>query len=258
MADKNSVSYTLVVALLLCLVCSVVVSTASVMLRSAQEANKAKDFRKNILSAAGLLEEGKSVAELFEGVETKVVNLETGSFTDEVDPDKYDQRKASNDPAQSENLSADEDLAKIGRREKYAEVYFAENASGDDILILPVRGYGLWGTLYGFLAVESSDYNTVVGLGFYEHKETPGLGAEVDNPSWKAQWDGKKLYTEDGKVAITILKGSVDSNTPNPQYKVDGLSGATLTSRGVHNLLRFWLGENGYKPFLQNLRQGEV
>lgn len=258
MANKNSVSYTVVVALLLCLVCSVVVSTASVMLRPAQEANKAKDFRKNILSAAGLLEQGKSVEELFKGVETRIVNLETGSFSDEVSPENYDQRKASGDPARSKPLSPEEDIAKIGRREKYAEVYFAKNSSGDDILILPIRGYGLWGTLYGFLAVESSDYNTVVGLGFYEHKETPGLGAEVDNPSWKALWDGKKLYSEDGEVAITVLKGSVDSNTPNPQYKVDGLSGATLTSRGVHNLLRFWLGEDGYKPFLQNLRQGEA
>lgn len=258
MANKNSVSYTVIVALLLCLVCSVVVSTASVMLRPAQEANKAKDFRRNILSAAGLLQEGKTVEELFANVQTRIVDLDSGTFSEAVDPETYDQRKAANTPSLSESIPPDEDRAGIGSREKYAEVYFAKDASGEDILILPVRGYGLWGTLYGFLAVESSDYNTIVGLGFYEHKETPGLGAEVDNPSWKALWDGKKIYDENNDVAITILKGSVDSNTPNPQYKVDGLSGATLTSRGVHNFLQYWLGEKGYKPFLQNLRQGEA
>ena len=257
MVNKDSTQYTIVVALLLCIVCSIVVSTAAVMLKPAQQANKAKDFKSNILSAAGLLQEGKSVNELFAKVETKIVDLETGKYSDAVDPESYDQRKASKDPKLSEDLEPSEDIAKIGREERYAEVYLATNDKDEKILILPVRGYGLWGTLYGFLAVES-DYETAVGLGFYEHKETPGLGAEVDNPSWKAQWDGKKLYDDKGNVAIQIIKGKVDSNTPKPEYKVDGLSGATLTSRGVHNLLHFWLGENGYKPFLENLKKGEA
>lgn len=257
MANKDSTQYTVMVAFLLCLVCSVVVSAASVMLKPAQAANKAKDFKRNILSAAGLIEPGKSIDELFAKVQTRIVDLETGKFSDDVDPDSYDQRKASKDPQWSEPLAADLDIAKIGAKEKYAEVYLAKNAQGETVLILPVRGYGLWGTLYGFLAVES-DYNTVVGLGFYEHKETPGLGAEVDNPLWKHLWDGKKVFNDKGDVAITVIKGAVDANTPNAQHKIDGLSGATLTSRGVDNLIKFWMGKDGYKPFLDNLKSGEA
>ncbi len=123
-------------------------------------------------------------------------------------------------------------------------------------MILPVRGYGLWSTLYGFLALES-DGNTIAGLGFYEHGETPGLGGEVDNPRWKAQWPGKEVY-EDGDPVIRLIKGSVDPNAANAEHKVDGLAGATLTSKGVTNLLQFWLGERGFKPFLDNLKSGEV
>jgi Na+-transporting NADH:ubiquinone oxidoreductase subunit C len=101
------------------------------------------------------------------------------------------------------------------------------------------------------------DYNTVAGLGFYEHGETPGLGGEVDNPKWKGLWPGKEIY-DDGEVAIQLVKGNVDSSTPGAVNKVDGLSGATLTSRGVSNLLQFWMGALGYQEFLRNLRQGEA
>lgn len=256
MANKESTQFTILVALALCIVCSVVVSSAAVMLKPAQEANKAKDFKRNILLAAGMFEEGKSVEEQFKKVETRIVDLTTGKYSEAVDPAKYEQRKAAKDPKMSSAISPEEDIAKIGRKEQYAEVYLADSANGK-VLILPVRGYGLWSTLYGFLAVES-DWNTIVGLGFYEHGETPGLGGEVDNPRWKALWDGKKIYGDSGDVAIHIIKGTVDSNTPDAEHKVDGLSGATLTSRGVSNLVQFWLGENGYGPFLQNLKSGEA
>ena len=121
-------------------------------------------------------------------------------------------------------------------------------------MILPVRGYGLWGILYGYLAI-SKDLNTIVGLEFYEHKETPGLGAEIDNPAWKALWNGKKLFDEKGNLLIKVIKGKVTVNEANSNYKVDGLSGATLTSNGVTNLLAFWLGELGYLKFLSNLKE---
>ena len=255
--DKESIVYVTKVALLLCIVCSVVVSTAAVMLRPMQEANRSLDIKRNILAAAGLMPEGASVEEIFAKVTTRIVDLETGTYTDSVDPETYDQRVAARDTTVSRALPREVDTANIGRQEKYAEVYFMTDDDGGEILILPVRGYGLWGTLYGFVAVQS-DYNTIIGLGFYEHKETPGLGAEVDNPNWKAIWNGKELYDESGDVAIQVIKGPVDSGTPNAEHKVDGLSGATLTSRGVSNLMNFWFGENGYKPFLTNLKKGEA
>ncbi|MGB0764601.1 MAG: NADH:ubiquinone reductase (Na(+)-transporting) subunit C, partial [Luminiphilus sp.] len=116
--------------------------------------------------------------------------------------------------------------------------------------------YGLWSTLYGFVALES-DGNTIAGLGFYEHKETPGLGGEVDNPRWKNLWKGKQVY-RDGAVAISVVKGSVDQGSDAANWQVDGLSGATLTSRGVSNLVQYWLGEDGFEPYLRNLREGDA
>ncbi len=259
MANNDTIKKTITVTLLLCIVCSVIVSTAAVLLRPAQETNKALDFKRNILSAAGLMEEGRSIEEIFEErVTTKVVDLETGEFTDAVDPSTYDQRKAAKDPSRSLPLSGEEDIAGISRRERYSIVYLVENQQGDlQSIILPVRGYGLWSTLYGFLALEE-DAKTVVGLGFYEHAETPGLGGEIDNPDWKSLWPGKVVYDQQGDVAVSVAKGAVNPDSPEAKYTVDGLSGATLTSRGVQNLLRFWLGEQGYKPFLINLRQGEA
>ncbi|WP_339898682.1 Na(+)-translocating NADH-quinone reductase subunit C [uncultured Gilvimarinus sp.] len=260
MASNDSIKKTVTVTLLLCIVCSVVVSTAAVLLRPVQEVNKSLDFKRNILSAAGLLEKSDkaSVESLFaERVTTQVVDLASGTFTDAVDPANYDQRKASKDPARSTDLSPDEDIAKISRREEYAVVYLIEGDSGLETLVLPVRGYGLWSTLYGFLALKS-DLNTVEGFGFYEHGETPGLGGEVDNPSWKAQWEGKEVYDEDGNVELTVIKGTVDPQSKNADHQIDGLSGATLTSRGVTNLVQFWLGEDGYKSFITNLKNGEA
>lgn len=257
MASNDSTSKTIIVALALCIVCSVFVSTAAVMLRPAQQANKDLDRKTNILAAAGLLKQGVSVDQQFESVKTRAVDLTTGKFTDAVNVSSYDQRKAAKDPAQSEDLTEDQDIAKIGRRANYALVYIVENDSGIDKVILPIKGYGLWSTLYGFVALES-DLNTVAGLGFYEHAETPGLGGEVDNPLWKAKWVGKKAYDENNHAVLSVIKGTVDSSRPEAVHQVDGLSGATLTSRGVDNLVKFWMGENGFAPFLANLRAGEA
>lgn len=259
MANNDSIKKTIIVTLLLCIVCSVIVSAAAVLLRPTQVANKSLDFKRNILSAAGLQQEGKSVDEIFnERVITRVVDLRSGKFTEEVDPVTYDQRRASKDSSLSTSLSDEEDLAKISSREHFSIIYLVQDQQQQlEKIILPVKGYGLWSTLYGFVALEA-DANTVVGLVFYEHAETPGLGGEVDNPIWKGKWVGKEIYDENGEVAISVIKGSVDPESSQAKHQVDGLSGATLTGRGVHNLLHFWLGENGYESFLNNLKKGEA
>ena len=257
MSSNDGISKTLIVAFSLCIVCSIIVSAAAVILQPAQEANKSLDRKRNILAAAGMLDDSKSVDELFAQISTRVVDLRTGKFTEDVSPDSYDQRKAAKDPSASDALAAAEDLAKGARREHYAVVYLVESAGGDiEKIILPVHGYGLWSTLYGFIALQS-DGNTVAGLGFYEHAETPGLGGEVDNPRWKGTWPGKQVY-RDGEVAIALIKGSVDPGSADAPWQVDGLAGATLTARGVTNLVQFWLGKNGFEPFLNNLQSGEA
>lgn len=255
MAGKNeSVGKTLLVAFLVCVVCGVVVATAAVSLRPVQNENKLIDKRMNILLAAGMYDASQDVNEQFKSIERKFVDIDSGDYVEM--PESYDQRTAAKDPAQSERLSGDVDIAGIKNQAEVAEVYLARGNNGElSRIILPVHGYGLWSTLYGFLALEP-DANTVAGLGFYEHGETPGLGGEVDNPKWKALWHGKKLYGDQGEVEIQVIKGTVESNTPNAEHKVDGLAGATLTSKGVSNLLRFWVGENGFGPYLKRMRQG--
>ena len=264
MSNKESTQKTLFVAFLLCLVCSIVIAGSVVLLKPTQEINKALNLKANILAAAGLLPATKNAAnieEAFSKIEAKIVDLDTGLY---VEPEivgkktalAYDQRNAAKNPALSEALPPEVDIASIKRRVKYAKVYLVKSDSKLETIIIPISGYGLWSTLHGFVALEN-DANTIVGLGFYEHAETPGLGGEVDNPRWKAFWPGKKLYDLDNsnEPEIQLIKGSVDSSTKNADYKVDGLAGATLTSRGVTNLIQFWVGKNGFQSFLDRLRK---
>lgn len=253
---SESVQRTLTVALVLCIVCAVVVSSAAVILRPTQEENKLLDLKTNILASAGLLQVGVDVEKQFDQISTRVVDLETGRFTDAIDPATFDQRKSSKDPAMSTALDPSEDLAKIKRRENYATVYLVEGEQGIEKIVLPIKGYGLWSTLYGFLALES-DLQTVAGIGFYEHAETPGLGGEIDNPSWKASWIGKQAY-DSGVMAISVIKGKVDLTRPEGDYQIDGIAGATLTTRGVNNLVQYWLGKEGFEPLIDYLKSGEA
>lgn len=252
--SNDSTTKTLGVALALCLVCSIIVSAAAVGLRPLQQANKELDRQKNILAVAGLMYEGADVPSLFkEMVEVRLVDLESGDYAQGMDPQTYDQRAAAGDPAQSVSLTQDQDIASIRSRAKVATVYLIKNEGKISRIILPVHGYGLWSTLYGFLAIEP-DVQNIYGLSFYAHAETPGLGGEVDNPRWKAKWKGKQLFDESGSLAITVVKGNVDPNGKDAQYQVDGLAGATLTSVGVSNLIRFWMGKDGFGPYLNKIR----
>jgi Na+-transporting NADH:ubiquinone oxidoreductase subunit C len=260
-SQKESTTRTLVVALLVCLVCSVFVAGAAVALRPTQLENRQLDKQRSILAIAGLGEAGmsaKQVKTLYgERIVAKLVDLQTGKFSDEFDPNSFDPLVAAKDPKLSQALPSEEDIASIKRRERYSVVYIVEENGELETLIVPVRGYGLWSTLYGFMAVKG-DLNTVEGLGFYQHGETPGLGGEVDNPKWRSQWQGKELFNEDGELAIQVVKGGVDPQSPRADHQVDALAGATLTSNGVNNLLHFWLGEDGFGPFIANLRAGEA
>ncbi len=266
-SNKDSLKSTIIVALMLCIVCSVLVSGAAVLLKEAQTSNKEYARNRDVLVAAGMFDpavhDKAYVEETFQKFAVNLVDMETGKvLTDDearaigIDPANYEQRKAAKNPELSERVPADEDIATIKRQAKYAAVYVLRRQDGSiDRVVLPVHGYGLWSTLYGFLAVEG-DGNTILGLTFYEHAETPGLGGEVDNPKWKAQWPGKKIFEDDGNVGITVTKGGAAD--VSSAYEIDGLSGATLTTRGVDNLVHYWVGENGFGSYLENLQAGEV
>ncbi|MFK8066999.1 MAG: Na(+)-translocating NADH-quinone reductase subunit C [Gammaproteobacteria bacterium] len=247
---NDSTKKTIIVALLLCFVCSILVSGAAVLLKPLQVINKKVDIKSNILSVADLKADRQNIDELFEQFEMKVVDLESGEYVDDIDVANYDQNKASNDPQQSINLSGDEDIAGINRRAKYAKVYLLKDGNTTKQIVLPVHGYGLWSTMYGFLALES-DANTIKGLKFYQHAETPGLGGEIDNPNWQAKWVGKKLHDNEGSLKIGVARGQAAKGS---NHQIDGLSGATLTSQGVSNMIKYWLSDGGFGPYLKKLQ----
>ncbi len=251
--SNDSLEKTIAVALSLCFVCAILVSIAAVALRPLQQENKALDMKKNILDVAGLLQEDTDINEAFaEQIEAKLVDVATGDYV-EGDVDAYDQRKAAKDPEKNLVLSKDQDIASIKVRAKIAKVYLVKQGDTIQSIILPVHGYGLWSTMYGFLALDA-DGQTVQSINFYDQGETPGLGAEVVNPNWRALWKGKKVYDESGKVALGLIKGLVDTTKPGSEFQVDGLAGATLTSVGVTNLVKYWMGQNGFAAYLEKVR----
>lgn len=249
----DSVPKTVFVAVALCFVASMIVSAVAVSLRPIQEINSFKDKQVNILQVAGIYERGIDVSDAFAAFEPHVLELESGEFTDQFDATTFDDIAAADDPDLSVLLV--DDPAGIGRKSKYVTIYLLRDEAGAvDKVVLPIHGYGLWSTLYGFIALEHNG-NDIFGLQFYNHAETPGLGAEVDNPRWKQQWRGKRLADDDGVIQITVAK---TAPAAGEDHHVDALAGATLTSRGVDNLVRFWMGEAGYKPFLARLKEGGV
>ena len=255
--SRDSTGKVLTVAFVLCVICSILVSTAAIGLKDRQERNKAEEKKKNILQAAGLYEPDKAVDSQFGKVQARIVDLQTGEFSADFVAADFDSRAAARDSTTRYPIPAGLDIAAIKARSRYMDVYLVMTDAELEQLILPVHGKGLWSTMYGFVSL-AADLSTVKGFTFYEHGETPGLGGEIDNPNWIKQWPGKKIYDSDGQLRIEVLKGTVTADSADAVYQADGLAGATLTARGVGNLLKYWLGENGYKPFLEKLKKNGV
>jgi Na+-transporting NADH:ubiquinone oxidoreductase subunit C len=250
-SNNDSIKKTLFVVIALSLVCSIIVSTAAVVLKPKQQANAVLDQQTKILEVAGIELAGNIPALYAENIEPRLVDFATGDFVD-GDAAAYDQRKAAKDLDQSIKLSAEDDIAKIIRRANTGTVYLVKDGAETTKVIIPVHGNGLWSMMYAFVAVET-DGNTVSGITYYEQGETPGLGGEVENPTWRAQFVGKKLFDENHKPAIKVVKGGAPQGS---EHGVDGLSGATLTSVGVQHTFDFWLGDMGFGPFLAKVRDG--
>lgn len=251
-AKNDSFVRTLVVAVTLCLVCSIIVSSAAIILKDKQLINASLDKKKNVLVAAGLFKPDTNIEQAFANIEQKFVNLDTGEFVTVKNPATFDQRKMAKDTDSS--VKIEKDPARIGRRSKIASVYLVREGEKVKTIILPIHGKGLFSTLYGFVALEN-DKQTVVGLKFYEQGETPGLGGEVENPRWLELWQGKKLLDGNGLPALKLVK-----SIPKNEFEVDALSGATMTTSGLQNMLDYWLSEQGFGPFLARLdvQKGEA
>lgn len=254
--NNDSMGKTFFMIIAVCLVCAMIVSTAAVQLRPKQQENKLLDTQVNILKVAGLSTAGDAKKTFEDHIVTKFVDLDSGSYVEE--PEGYDYRKFMKDPATSIKLNSADDIASIRTRANIAPVYlsYEEGVASGKLtnIILPVHGYGLWSTMHSFLALEA-DARTIASVNYYEHAETPGMGGEVENPRWTAQFVGKKATDEQGNPALRVTK---PGSARDPQYDIDGLSGATLTSNGVQHLYTFWLGEKGFGPFLEKFRKGEI
>jgi len=220
MHKNESTTKVFLVSFVLCAVCSILVSVSAVLLKPLQMANKELDIKKNLLVSAGLVEAGAPKEKILSGFE-----------------------KIEQVPVKTSK----------GER----TVYIAKDNGRITHYIFPVEGKGLWSTMYGFLAL-SPDFKTVLGMGFYDHGETPGLGGEITNPKWLASFNGKSAYDDNMNPKLQVIKGQADPASESAKYQIDGLSGATLTTKGVDKLISFWLSDEGYLPFVKSTLSKEV
>jgi len=254
---RHNLRHTLLFATALCVVCSLLVSGVTVALRDRQRANQEMLGQgRHLLAVAGLMTESESLArdEIVQRVtanlEPLLVDLRTGEIERGMDPLTYDQRRASGDPARS--VAAPENAAQVRRLPKYGRIFLRKRGGAVEAIILPIEGMGIYSTLYGYIALDA-DARTIRGITFYEHGETPGLGAEIDNPEWKAKWRGRLAFDATGTPRIAVARGAAGPPAQDP-FHVDGISGATITGDGVTNAVRFWLGDAGFGPFLKRYR----
>jgi Na+-transporting NADH:ubiquinone oxidoreductase subunit C len=259
MARPESTRYTILFATAVCVVCALMVSVAAVSLQPRQKANARLYMEKNVLLAAGLVKPGQDVSirdveKFFEkDVRARLVDFATGELVPEgkADARSYDQRAARNDPGTSR--AAPPNSAGVGRMPKYGVAYFVMKEGNAEKVVIPVEGLAMWGTVYGFLALDR-DGSTIRGLTYYDQKETPGLGGEIGNPAWQSLWAGRQAYDEKGVPAIRVIKGQAGPADEDP-HRVDGMSGATITSNAITRLTQFWLSDDGYGKFLRAFRQ---
>ena len=255
-----STKYIFIFALVLCLVSSTMLSITAVQLRGRQEQNRILDKQKSVLVACNIempkegeatMSEAEWVAKEFSKFEAQIIDLRSGEVVATGE-------EANNfDEAEVDRLPVESNSAQIIDVPKEVRIFLKKDDDGNlDQVVFPVYGNGLWGTMYGFLAV-ASDYNTIRGITYYNHKETPGLGGEVDNPIWKSLWPDRKIFDENGKVAISVIKGAAGPQMEDP-HSVDGLSGATITSRGVGAMMQYWFSDKGYGPYLNTVQEGKA
>ena len=257
---NDSPQKAILVVLAVALVCSVMVSIAAVSLRPIQLAHKLLERAQHVVQLTGLAPaDSAALAEeelltLYGQLDARVIDIDNRDFDPDINPDTFDQRRAANDPERSKAIPTEYDVARLGRRSRFATVYLMWEGDQLQCMVLPVHGQGMWSTMYGYIALDA-DLNTIASVAFYEQGETPGLGDQILRPNWQAQWQGRRILDEAGETRFRIAPGSVQKGSSAALHEVDALSGATVTANGVTAIVSYWFGAHGFQPFLAQLRE---
>jgi len=248
--NTSSNGYVMGFAIGVCGVISAALAMTNGSLKPIQDEAAEFDRQKNVMMAAGLVasDDKRSMAELkqlyTDRVQESVVNTKSGEVL---------AGKSAKDAAQLNKEAAAADKGDKDAGNRFRVVATTKGGDGKlESVILPISGKGLWSTIYGYLALEGN-LDTVRGVTFYKHGETPGLGGECENPVWCAQWKGKSIRDDKKSlVGIKVKKGKVDPSIADEKaHKVDGLSGATITSDGIS---RFVLADlTAFQGYLESL-----
>jgi Na+-transporting NADH:ubiquinone oxidoreductase subunit C len=249
--NTSSNGYVMGFAIGVCVVMSAALAVTANSLKPTQEKAAELDRQKNVLMAAGLVSTEKmpTAAELEKLYQERVVEVVVNTKTGEVL-----QGKSPKDAVQLNKEAEAADKNDKSARSRFRVVATTRGEGGKlESVVLPISGKGLWSTIYGYLALEG-DLEHVRGVTFYKHGETPGLGGECENPVWCAQWKGKSIRDEQKKlVGIEVKKGKVDEMiAAEKAHKVDGLSGATITSNGITNFVKSDLA--AFEAYLASLK----
>lgn len=241
------------------MLCSVLVTMAAVTLHPVQRAYQDLERNRFLVGISGLTDgvadlSDREVVSLFQTLEARIVDLSTGAFDDTYNPDSFDAWNAATDPELSVAIPVEADAAKLSQRSRLLTVYLVSDADQLQRMIFPIYGQGMWSTIYGFIALDA-DLNTIADITFYEQGETAGIGDKILRPDWQVGWRGRKLYDDTGRLRFRIGASAVPA-THAADYQVDAITGATVTTDAVTNLVGYWFGPHGFAPFLDSFRSG--
>lgn len=251
---NDSSTKTFMVAFLVASISAITVAVTAVSLKPAQQENVERARQERM---AEMLASVPGLADILgeinaDTLETHIVDLTTGTYDDGIDPASFNAAAAAADPTRSLALAQEQDIAGIGRRANFAPVHIVRQEGKLLLVVLPAYGTGYQSTIRAYIAL-NGDLDTIAAISIYEQGETPGLGTRITDAAWQGLWAGKRITDETGEIRIGVVRGAAGN-----EYEVDGITGATRSSMGVSNLVRFWLGEHGFGQFLANLRAGKA
>ncbi|MDO5603652.1 MAG: FMN-binding protein [Paracoccus sp. (in: a-proteobacteria)] len=250
-APNDSRGKTVGMAFVVAAVCAIAVSSATVVLRPIQSANRAAEQQARLESLVAAI---PGMTELLAAspdaaLSTAVINISTGRADAAITPETLAGALQNNDNWTV--LTAAQDTAGIGSRPDLTQIYLLRRDDRIELLILPMVSQGYNGPIEAMLALRG-DLATIAGLTVTRQSETPGLGARIEEAAWQAQFPGTRASAPDGTLRFAVARGPAAS-----EFEVDGITGATRTSNAMTQMLRFWLGPDGYGPLLDAIRRGE-